>query len=883
MTDSHSDTVESRIVAVELSSGRPEEVSKAVEKAIDLLRQGLPAYEQRELFDALIVAATENAVEGVRTSITAGLMDLPVVYSDAIGHVLERIATLESLDQYNRDAARALEKSKNDAAVLERQLELDPHNKDVYDRLVQAKIEVAKTYYYGNMLELAINEIRDVLNLAPSEPWATEHLTKAGFDLLPKPDSPSRHAPIIPFAAVSNLRKAISHISLDEYLEAQELLDEAIKLAKDAGVDYEAAINMRDSLPEKIAAANKKKAGDEALEQGRWQEAVGQFDVALRLDPYDPVTTAKRQALDQLIDAEGLLSRFQTGYLPDRILLEQVRDLRDRQLPEIGKLVYISEPVREIERRVTAALLSVGPKYLAEAESSYQCAQEASTAVEKLRHLEVTADSLHRARLSTGLQAPWTDLLVEIETCIEKLRTAVDAIRRYQDGLPRDVRHTTTKIGQWVDCTPKDAVLGELRTVVETEEEARLFLRRREWDKAISRYDALAVSDPLVMKRVTTLDTLVKKPGALDGTRDRLHVFEIDDARELVEALAVADTDPELRIPTRSLTREARQKLQAWKANLKTRTEAEIRACLNQDRPEAVVEICNHVDSFNEIDEIAPTLRQEMRELASNIRLLQEIRTTLNDLRTKPYNLKNPLNGWRARGKLSRLSGDKYLEETKYYRETYEKYTKATNAADSSIVRYARIGLLLICSGCLIAFGVMCKTAPMGVVPTPVVEDNNRFRLSLETSEFVAFGQEDTIKIIVTNLTGGPITLLVTPITDPPTHPISGNELVHRFEIPPYDTMSQDHTFRLGREGKGPGLLKVEFDVAEGTGEAQSLKLEPLGRFNSERPVSIKITRFPYKAYREYLDMPVLIMSIVSGVLFVLSQAAYWVLHGKTK
>ena len=73
----------------------------------------------------------------------------------------------------------------------------------------------------------------------------------------------------------------------------------------------------------------------------------------------------------------------------------------------------------------------------------------------------------------------------------------------------------------------------------------------------------------------------------------KLLIAEIEDAKEIHQALQEIECDLDLGQVTQTLQGDAREQLSMWMRSLRTRAYLEIREYLNANQPWPVIELCN--------------------------------------------------------------------------------------------------------------------------------------------------------------------------------------------------------------------------------------------------------------------------------------------------
>jgi len=171
---------------------------------------------------------------------------------------------------------------------------------------IKKLIEIADDAYYAADYERAIQFYRQVLDQDPDNQHARRQLKKSEINLPSKESGPQD----LPKEALRYYKRSRSFIAAGDLTEAKKLLKTAIKIAEDAGVDFEDARSLLKGIQSAVKAAEFKSQALSELEDQQWGKAEADLISTCDLDPTDEASKLLLDHLQKLVRAKGLLDQL---------------------------------------------------------------------------------------------------------------------------------------------------------------------------------------------------------------------------------------------------------------------------------------------------------------------------------------------------------------------------------------------------------------------------------------------------------------------------------------------------------------------------------------------------------------------------------------------
>ena len=361
----------------------------------------------------------------------------------------------------------------------------------------------------------------------------------------------------------------------------------------------------------------------------------------------------------------------------------------------------------------------------------------------------------------------------------------------------------------------------------------------------------------------------------------KLQIAEIDDAKEISQALQEIECDSDLSQLTRTFQRDARERLNAWMRSLRTRSYIDIREYLNAGQPWPVIELCNCIQQLVAIDEVDPSLRNDLGALMGNIQKLQRARGILNELMMKPFTeyYRSAREVYTA---LKSTANDSYLDATRFREETLEKYNKATNIFSTPAVRALRIILVIVLVTSIAAITALYILAPSGQESFTLDDvQNSGLRVDYQVPRFVAPGQTDVIRFGVTNLNQEAADLFVTLNTTPSVPLAPTQNVAHRITLEANETQWVDHFFTPSPSSRNWSDLELAFVLTEN--DSVPSPSDGFGKTVLNASDKVPIKPWPYKQFKDWFDLPARITVILSALIIIVIEGLTRLLTGKSR
>ncbi len=378
----------------------------------------------------------ENALEILSEALSLG------AELEKVRPLLQRVAeasdtlaakTMDLMDEFTQDSVTNPPTDRNAEESLhsERAVEPSPTNTDAQpfdDETLQAALSQLSRLYYGGEYQDAIDLANRILYRHPQHATAFEYRQKAEEGLL-RGDVPDR---LIPFEARIAYNRASSLARAGNYKDAERFYRDAQEFAKQAGVarwrDAEQAhLEIQDlSLSREMLLK-----GDQYLLKDQWEEALAQYESALRVIPDDPQIEERCRHLREI---QHSVRKIRASLQPNdeniaeqvSILLRSSEELRKAQkrLPDSHRLESLAKQLSERRDALAKNSFQQAKDWLSRAEETPNLANQLEQTKEATHLIEQACLLSPEASAYPALAANARASTTAIKTAIQSLDNA---------------------------------------------------------------------------------------------------------------------------------------------------------------------------------------------------------------------------------------------------------------------------------------------------------------------------------------------------------------------------------------------------------------------------------------------------------------------------
>jgi hypothetical protein len=191
---------------------------------------------------------------------------------------------------------------------------------------LQELIEKADNAYYAADYDKAIELYKQALSSGSDNKHVQEQIQKVEFYLSVKAVKPED----LMAEALQLCKRSRSFIAIGDLDGAKKLLQQAIDIAKEAGVDFIDAKVLLENIKDVAKAAEFKKKAYDELDKQQWVKAEADLSLAIDLDPTDHIVQTLLPHLRSLIKAQKLVWQLSScfGDLMNRSKIDkEIRDI----------------------------------------------------------------------------------------------------------------------------------------------------------------------------------------------------------------------------------------------------------------------------------------------------------------------------------------------------------------------------------------------------------------------------------------------------------------------------------------------------------------------------------------------------------------------------